>query len=546
MTEEFHEAESMYLDPVAGPRTETISLEPGKSAIVGRSSMCDVQLSDDQSVSRSHMALSMKSGRWLLQDKGSRHGTFLNGQRLEAEQVTYLSHGDLLSAGPYTFRVRFGEDPVSFATTEDVRASFGQIEPIAPNELDNLASHRLGLLMNCASSIHGATDEKELARSVLNAVIRGTGFSRAAMVRPVGSLDQVEIIASDSPRAGDGSDADFVFSRSVLKAAAEHRIVRLKDVPDFEEAKSIIDLGIASALCAPVRVGPDLYAFLYLDSRSRGSHIESDAAAFCAAVAQMCGLALANIQRHRLEERQQVLDADLRAARAAQMRMMPPEEGERGGTHYAMRSLPGRGVAGDLFDVFDTGEDRVTVMLGDVSGKGMGAAIIMAMTQSVLGTVLRHRAELRRAVEIADHYVDEHSAVGEFVSLWLGVIDRKTREVQFIDAGHGYGVLRRASGELEVIQSNGGLPLGVEPDRGHTPDVLSWSDGDRLILFSDGVIEQPRPDGERFGLDRVLSVLEHSADELGDVDGVLQALFEFSDADRLDDDVTVASIRLST
>ncbi|MCA9309666.1 MAG: SpoIIE family protein phosphatase [Phycisphaerales bacterium] len=545
--QDFIDADSLYLDPVAGPRTETVSLDPASNVILGRSSTCDIQLTEDGSVSRRHLAIWMRSGRWLVQDKGSRHGTYLNGQRLETEQVTYLSHGDMLSVGPFVFRVRIGEDQSMFATTtEDMRRSTGHIEAIGPGELDNLASHRLGLLMNCAASIHAATDEKELARSVLNAVIRGTGFTRAALVRPVGSLEQVEVIASKTPRGDDETrdDGAFAFSRSVLKAASEHRIVRLRDVPDFAEAKSIIDLGIASALCAPIRVGPDLFAFLYLDSRSRDSHIESDAAAFCAAVAQMCGMAMANIQRHELEERQQLLEGDLRAARAAQMRMMPPEEGCRGGVSYAMRSLPGRGVAGDLFDVMALEGDRVAVMLGDVSGKGMGAAIIMAMTQSALATVLHEHEDLVRAVKIADRYVDDHSAVGEFVSLWLVLIDRGRREVQFVDAGHGYGVLRRASGELEVIQSNGGLPLGVEPSRLHRSDVLRYEAGDRLVLFSDGVTEQARADGERFGLDRVLSVLRYSEGERGDVAGVVKALFEFSEAEHLDDDVTVASIRL--
>ena len=105
------ETEQLSLDILSGPPIEPIRVEPASGVIVGRSSACDVQL-PDQSVSRRHLSLAARSGRWLIRDLGSRHGTLLNGQSLPDAEVTYLTHGDLLMIGPWTFRVRFGEELV--------------------------------------------------------------------------------------------------------------------------------------------------------------------------------------------------------------------------------------------------------------------------------------------------------------------------------------------------------------------------------------------------------------------------------------------------
>src|SRR5690606_34850738 len=140
------------------------------------------------------------------------------------------------------------------------------------------------------------------------------------------------------------ADEEFAISRSLLAAAAEGRMVRLAESQSLREAVSIVEMGVQAAICAPVLIGSTVQAFLYIDTRDTVARVAPDAPAFCGAIARMCGLALSNLQREVLHERQRMLEADLDAARAAQRRMMPEESGAIGSVRFAMRSVPGRVV----------------------------------------------------------------------------------------------------------------------------------------------------------------------------------------------------------
>ncbi|MCB9837841.1 MAG: SpoIIE family protein phosphatase [Phycisphaeraceae bacterium] len=531
----------LRLKKVSGPPIEPLEVAPTGRIVIGRSSGSEVQLNDPM-ISRRHARIGFSGGDWIIEDLGSRHGTEINGVRLPANSPSPLADYDQVSLGPWTFSVRTSADKAVGESTIGTSGTGGErVERIVSSDLGALAKERLDLIMDCAAAIQGASDLRELADHVLEVAVAGTGFSRAALAQPIDSFDSVELLGCRDRDGATGGEISI--SRTMLREASRGELVRMADAPDMQQAMSIISLGITSAICCPVIVGRRILAYLYLDTLRDTSGVQPDAASFCHTIARMTGMAIATVERSQLERRQQRFEADLQAAREVQQRMMPAESDTIDTIRYAMKSRPGRVIAGDLFDITPIDENRTAFFLGDVSGKGMPAAMLMGMAQSNLAAALRHDPDLGRAVTEVNRQVHARSSDREFITLFAGIYDRARREIEFVDAGHGYGLRCHAGGDVERIVSEGGLPLGIDPSGIYRPERLTGVEpGSRIVVFSDGVVEQTGPVGEEFGVDRVIELLRSSSAVETDVASLLDAIIEYAETDALSDDVTIVSI----
>lgn len=564
----------LILEPVVGPPIPNISIDPSKPTIIGRASSCQVILADE-AISRRHAQVHFTDGGWFITDLGSRHGTHVNAIALESNGATTLHANDLVGLGPWTFRIRTGENTnASHITTDDRLMDAERVERVHERELAAITHNRLNLLMKYAAEIAGVADESKLSKAIVAAAIEGTGFPRAAILRDIGggATNEVEVICERGPTEPSKSGTPpqgSKFSTSLLKAARSGEIAILTaDSP--MQGGSIMSLGIRTAMCAPIAIGGTIGTFLYLDARQGesggaravaggfgqqgGVSVQQDAAAFCQALAKMYGLAMGNIKRKELEERQALLERELNAARETQRLIMPPERAMVAGVQYAMRMRSGRYVAGDLFDVVDLDEGvtpavgesgKVAVFLGDVAGKGIAAAILMATAQTHLNASLRVLKDPAAAVAEVNRYVCSHASKGRFISLWLGVFDPATGDVWYVDAGHGHWLViseRETGSEVRRIDSEGGLLVGVERDYHYKAEHLKLKPGERIVVFSDGIVEQSSPDGAMFGLDGAMHALRTSNGCATDVSGLFDAVTAFAQTDSLQDDTTVASI----
>lgn len=376
-----------------------------------------------------------------------------------------------------------------------------------------------------------------------------------------------------SPGVGTASPAfeQLSFSRSLIESASHGQVVRLDEEGVQDYGQSVVQLGIQAAICAPVMLDATPVAYLYLDarrpqvkpgfgfSRQAAWSIPADAPAFCQAVARICGLALSNLKRIELGRRQHQLEADLDAAREVQRLIMPAAEGSFGSVRYALRSKPGRFVAGDLVDIFALQNDgassgKVAVFLGDVSGKGIDAAILMATAQAHLNASLRHNPDPAAALNEVNRHMASHITDGRFISLWLGIIDPRPGSLTFVDAGHGHWLVKPAGMPPARIESSGGYPIGIDAATRYANDTIAFPPGSRLVLYSDGLVEQQSPDGEFFGLERTIAAFAQTTAPATDVASLFASLAMFAappvpggktrtvDDIALSDDVTVASI----
>lgn len=543
---------ALRLEAVEGPAIEPIDIARGEQATIGRSRECTVCL-PDPTVSRQHASMAFRGERWFVRDLHSRHGTLLNAVRLAPNLPHPVAEFDLLRIGPWTFRASLGERHANQATLSDDATTAMKVQRVSPREL---AEHRLHLILDGATRINSARDERELGRAAVDSILAATSYDRAAMLRSLGQEESVEVVyersrseaqpsAGDTPVAAGQTTRDGAeYSRSLLRAASSGQVARLTSDGPIPFGASIERLGITDALCAPVMLGGAVAAFLYLDARGRSIPVHADGADFCQAVARMCGLALANLKRIDLEMRQRGLEADMAAARQAQQLIVPRDEGQLPGVRYSLRMNPGSFVAGDLFDIFAIDERRTAVFVGDVTGEGIGAAILMSAAQSHLHAALRKHADPAAALNEVNDYVSERCRPGRFVSMWVGIIDREARVMTFVDAGHGHWRVRRAGGVIDPVPRPGGTLVGIDTTLRYENACTPVSPGDRVILYSDGVVDQSAPDGSRFGAARLERVLAESASPRSDVTSIFDAVEGFAETTDLADDATVASIEI--
>jgi sigma-B regulation protein RsbU (phosphoserine phosphatase) len=251
--------------------------------------------------------------------------------------------------------------------------------------------------------------------------------------------------------------------------------------------------------------GGSVEGFLYLDARGQESAVRAEADGFCESFARAYGLALANLKRQELERRQRALQSELDAAREVQQFILPARAGTVGPLDYAMEMRAGVIVAGDVFDVVPLPHGRVAVALGDVAGHGMAPALLMSAIQAHLHARLLADPDPATAVAGVNRYLATRAMEGRFASLWLGVFE-PDGTLRYVDAGHGHWAIRPRA-EAAFTPPNRSLVIGVDAEAPYTADTLRLNPGDRVGLFSDGLLEQRNEAGVVFGRERLLAAL---------------------------------------
>jgi sigma-B regulation protein RsbU (phosphoserine phosphatase) len=535
-----------YLVPLAGPQLKPLELNPSsKGIVIGRHEQCDIALpADADKISRFHARFDHDGSGWHVTDLGSRWGTFLNGIKLAPQTSMPISFGDLIRIIPWTFdfsatpKRRGPRSSDDFGTTVSVRA-------VGNESSRSLAEGMLTLLLESAAAIQTAKDEKQLGDFLVKTALRGTEMQNAAMLRSIDAEGGIEIIASKFSAAAD--DSGVTFSRSLIDAASRGVLAEIEtsDAPALSE--SIVRLAITSALCVPLMLGDTVAAYLYLDARNAMSQtIPAGAGAFCLALARMVGLALSNIKHMEMEKRAADLRAQLAAASAAQKWIMPARDVRCGSFRVVGESRAGQYVGGDFFDFIPLREGRLAVALGDVCGKGFSASVLMTATQGYLHAAVKADGDVAKAVADLNRFVHERRPADKFVTVWVGIFDAGSMTLTYVDAGHGYALLQRAD-HFEMLDEGRGLPVGVDCDSEYFAQTKPIQPGDRVMIVSDGIIEQfgiHQCAGDlsrvQFGISGVENILPSAGGDF--VGKLLNAVVRHAGTENLSDDATVVEV----
>ncbi len=243
------------------------------------------------------------------------------------------------------------------------------------------------------------------------------------------------------------------------------------------------------------------------------------------------------------------LSRELETARDVQRCLLPKTHPAVDGLDYAGWSRAARGVTGDYYDFVPLPDGRLAVAVGDVCGKGVPAALVMAALRAYLrGATVQHQADPRALVTMTNDLLYESVPTGRFATLFYGVYDPASRTLEYVNAGHLPPMLIRNDNGARRLQrlETGGVATGLMPGAQYASERIRLEPGDRLVAFTDGITEALNADGEEWGEDQLIALLESSpqSDARGLADAVHSGVDDFARGTSQYDDMTVAVLQV--
>lgn len=251
-----------------------------------------------------------------------------------------------------------------------------------------------------------------------------------------------------------------------------------------------------------------------------------------------------DLERHEAAAVQQErLRRELELSRLIQTEMLPREPLRAGASSIAGLSIPAQEVGGDFFNYFVLPDGRLAMLVGDVAGKGVSAALMMANIQATLRARLPHESDLAQLADRLDREFDQNTSGALYLTLFLGIFDLDSRLLRYVSAGHNPQMVLRRGGGIELLESTG-MPIALFAGHGYTEGRATLAPGDLLFFYTDGVVEAGNAAGDMLGFDRLrLLLTEEGHLPIGAVLRDMERhVAEFRGAIELADDATMMAL----
>ncbi len=281
------------------------------------------------------------------------------------------------------------------------------------------------------------------------------------------------------------------------------------------------ELGTSSELDIPLKVG-DKVIGVFSAAHHEAEAFPNDLRRLLEALCEYIAVAVQNARTFRRErEKREALQRDSKEARYIQQSLLPSASPYLPGFALEAKTVPAGDVGGDWYDYIDLGEERWGIVLADVSGKGMAAALLMSATRGVLRSLAPTFQNPAQVLTRLNCVLKDDFPAGRFVTMVYGILDAKEHTFTFANAGHPHPVLIDGD-EAELVDGVSGLPLGLA-ESVYTDRVIRLKRGVKLVLYSDGISEAENRDGQEFGTHRIS---EHMLSEHSNADTLMDAACE--------------------
>jgi sigma-B regulation protein RsbU (phosphoserine phosphatase) len=517
----------------------------GGETTVGRHQDSGIVLSS-AAVSGRHAKITGQGSAWFIEDVGSRNGTFVNGQKVQ--QPVQLHHNDRIVMGnlvlafvdsaqaaaalPVTRKPSSHAPPVGKITgtvdfaEPDVDESMilGALKPAGRfGLLDAQPEAKLKAVLEISTALAGTLDLRSLLPKILDTLL--SVFPRA---------DRGCILLKDEatgrmvPRAfkhrrGD-EDASVRLSRTIInKVLTEKTGILSADASRdmrLAASQSIADLRIRSMMCVPM-IGLDgnPAGIISLDSQNPLGQFQQEDLDLLMAVAGQAALSYESARLLASFMVKQKQDNEMQIARDVQLALLPSTLPRADGYEFFASYDSAQAVGGDYYDCFQLEGGKICLAFGDVAGKGVPGALIMSRISSAVQSTVQFQSDVAEAAVAINNHMSHHAVAGRFVTFVLVMLDPRTHEMKFVNAGHMSPLLRKADGQvIEFDEENSGPPIGVVDDYPYEAETYSLQPGDTIVIITDGVDEAMNPAGELYTKERVVEFVKNAspkADELG-------------------------------
>jgi len=307
---------------------------------------------------------------------------------------------------------------------------------------------------------------------------------------------------------------------------------------------SIVEQRIHSLMAVPLQTENDVIGLIYVDSRLSLREFTVDDLNLLTVLANVAAIRIDHERHLDLQRREQQRTRDLEQAAEIQRGILPRRAPAIAGLDVAGHNAPCRTVGGDYYDFIPYADGRLALVLGDVAGKGMAAAMLMGNLQACVQLLSEDPADLATLISRLNRSMAARCPSNRFITLFMFVLDPSTGDATYCNAGHNPAVVVRASGEVETLSAIGTV-LGFLPDVPYDEHVEHLEPGDMLVLYSDGITEAIDRNEEQFGEQRLAELLvARRSDSAADiVSAVVSAVDAWCPSEVPDDDITIIVAR---
>ncbi|MDQ6706632.1 MAG: SpoIIE family protein phosphatase [Acidobacteriota bacterium] len=530
--------------------TRSVPLE-GDRISLGRSSVAELCYPDDAGLSRQHLTLEREGTEWILRDLGSKNGTLLNGARVSGTSA--LKPGDRISAGHLTLIFDRGPRPPARAVmfVEDAEDDKSSLSSTVITSLDRViaddavndatepvAAAHMHAVIRAANELNGQRTLADLFPFILNLSIKAVSAHRGVLM----TLDDGELHAVASK--GEEFRISATVRDRVLNARASVLVRDTQLDEAFRERRSIVEQNIRTLMAAPLQTKDRLIGLIYVDSPSLMREFTKDDLSLLTVMANVAAIRIEHARLTEIEQAKQLMARELEQAAEIQRRFLPSAAPLVKGLDLAGYNAPCRTVGGDYYEFFTYPNGRVAMVLGDVSGKGMPASLLMMGLQARVQVLVDEPEDLASVMTRLNRITAANCPENKFISLFFCVIDPATGDLWYANAGHNPPLIVRADGSYERLDG-GGPVLGILPSVKYEQYSCRLEKGDLLTVYSDGVTEAATPEDEEFEIEQLAAVLAARRNETARtiVASVNEAVTDWTKGAPPADDITLIVAR---
>jgi len=534
---------------------------------LGRSARNDLCI-PDPFASRVHAEVRREGDEYFLQDLGSANGTVYNG--LTVEGTVPLTAGGRIQIGETeiifddgTYNSSMGATMITdntgsmpeatIALASGDRTTSGLLEAIEgartkPEEVTTTRKEGdlLALISKVGVTLLASTTLSETLEQIVSLVFEAVPADRCLlMMRDEGSKELRVAVARLRDRVGEVGeirvsrnvlDEVVMRGKSVLTSDAQHD-------PRFASGTVVLQ-GIRSVLAVPLGVSEKVFGIVYADSPIADGRFTEDHLKVLTTLASVAAIRVENARLAEARLQQERLERELQLAMEIQQRFQPTAPPVVPGYELQGISFPCYEIGGDYYDFIEREDGRLVIALGDVSGKGTAAALLMSSLHASVHAQAGSHDTLSETISAVNRYLADNIPANRFVTLFYAELDPASGALTFLNAGHNPPLIVHAAGTVEQLAS-GGLPLGIKRNAEYREGRTQMQMGDVLVIYSDGVTEAASPSGEEFGVTRLYEVVSRNieASAAGVRDRIESALTKFSQGTQAADDITLVIVK---
>lgn len=538
-----------------------------KQVSLGRLADNDIPIPDPFSSGHHALIVPTETG-YGVRDNGSKNGTFVNGKKIAA--LIELKEGDEILIG--SVRVLFDkalQTSVEVTDAPEVTTNINTMIPFKDiiasptsrttiqvalpiSEVDQVKAENkiFSVLSEVSKALVLHKPLGELLDHIMDLISEHMSMDRGVLMLKEGNPIQLipKVVRINNKHL---QNQKFVVSKSIMTMAFEQSLsVLTSDAsldPRFRGRESIINSGIHSAVCVPLYNNKEVIGIIYADRISLLQPFQEDDLRLLTLLSNLAGIKIENAMLIEQSIEKEKMEREMQLAVQIQKDFLPKTTPSCENFDIAGKNVPCFQVGGDYYDFISIDPCRIGITIADVSGKGVGASLLMASLRAALHSEVHPRYEMKTMAEKLNNFVNQSSAINAFITFFYCELNKESGDLVYVNAGHNAPLILNPASDVRELGSSG-LCLGMLPQMTYEIRRESLRPGDVCVLYTDGITESRSKANEEYGGERLADVCrKHARSKASELmDAVFQDLDVFTSKAPAADDRTLVVIKRTT